>query len=89
MADASKLKRLGAPPSLEEARADLTPERLSVEFLLPYGQGQKPTQRRPMTNSTASTAAHCAERAERCHSPRASAWISTAVSGASPLGTEC
>jgi len=35
MADASKLKRLGAPPSLDEARADLAPEQLPVESSTP------------------------------------------------------
>jgi hypothetical protein len=39
MADASKLKRLGAPPSLEEARADLTPEQLPVESSAPPRAG--------------------------------------------------
>jgi hypothetical protein len=42
MADASKLKRLGAPPSLEEARADLVPEPQQSE---PFGTTAAPAPR--------------------------------------------
>ena len=44
MADASKLKRLGSPPPLDEARTDLVPEPLSVapDPALPVSATQTP-----------------------------------------------
>ena len=44
MADASKLKRLGAPPSLDEARSDLIPETIEVPSPPKPKLTPKPTQ---------------------------------------------